>query len=136
MSSACRDVSSITPRGPAPSSGRRINARLRLGIPARLILISGNCECLLNDISASGARISLAELPRCGSSALLRFLEFEVFCEVKWARRNQCGLLFAERLSGDNLVELRGIADSYGDYDRAAQARRTHDWVMGRTRVL
>lgn len=120
----------------APSRGRRSYARLRLGIPARLILISGNCECLLKDISARGARISLAELPRCGSSALLRIGQFEVFSEVKWVRNGHCGLLLADPLSDENLRELRGIADSYPDYDRAAQARRTHDWVMGNNRLL
>lgn len=75
-------------------------------------------------------------MPRGGSSAILRFLRFEVFCEVKWARSGYCGLSFADRLSAESLVELRGLADSYTDYDRAAQARQTHDWVMGLTRIL
>lgn len=127
---------SIAPRRSAPSRGRRSNARLRLGIPARLILISGNCECLLKDISARGARICLAELPRRGSSALLRIGQFEVFSEVKWVRDGHCGLLLADPLSDENLLELRGIANSYPDYDRAAQVCRTHDWVMGNNRLL
>ena len=127
---------SIASSGTIRPPGRRSNARLRLGIPGRLILTSGNRECLLNDLSASGARITAAELPRCGGSAFLRFLEFEVFCEVKWVRGSQCGLLFADRLPREVLVRLREFSDSFVAHDRAALARKTHDWVMGRTRIL
>ena len=125
-------ASSDTVRPP----GHRSNARLRLGIPGRLILTSGNRACLLNDLSVSGARITVAELPRCGGSAFLRFLEFEVFCEVKWVRGSQCGLLFADRLPREDLVRLREFSDSFVAHDRAARAQQTHDWVMGRTRIL
>ena len=129
-------VNAIAFPGATPNRGRRTNSRLRLGIPARLVLISGHSECLINDISACGARISVTELPRSGSSVILRFLRFEVFCEVTWARSGHCGLSFADRLSAESLAELRGLADSYADYGRAALARNTHDWVMGRTRIL
>ena len=129
-------MASIASNGAAQSPGRRSNARLRLGIPGRLILTSGNRECLLNDISASGGRVTVAELPRSGGSAFLRFLEFEIFCEVKWVRGNQCGLRFADRLSREDLVRLRVFADNFVEHDRAVQARQTHDWVLGRTRIL
>ena len=78
----------------------------------------------------------MAELPRCGGSAFLRFLEFEVFCEVKWVRGSQCGLLFADRLPREDLERLREFSDRFVAHDRAALARKTHDWVMGRTRIL
>lgn len=129
-------MASIASSGTVRPPGRRSNARLRLGIPGRLILTSGSRECLLNDISASGARVTVAEQPRSGGSAFLRFLEFEIFCEVKWVRGSQCGLLFADRIPRKDLVRLREFSDSFVEHDRAARARQTHDWVMGRTRIL
>lgn len=101
-----------------------------------MILTTGSRECLLNDISASGARITLTELPHCAGSAFLRFWDFEVFCAVQWVHANQCGLLFADRLPRDVLFRLRDFADNYVEIDRAARSQRTQDWVMGRTRIL
>lgn len=119
-----------------PSRGRRISSRLRLNIPARLVLVSGNFDCLLNDISVRGARVSLAEPPRSSNSALLQFRQLEIFCDVVWSHADQSGLRFADALSTEILIELRGIADNFSAQDRFEKARRIQDWVSGRIRIL
>ncbi len=119
-----------------PSRGRRVSSRLRLNIPARLVLVSGNFDCLLNDISVRGARVSLAEPPRSSNSAFLQFRQLELFCDVVWTHAGQSGLRFSDPLPTEILIELRGIADNFSVQDRVEKARRTQDWVLGRTRVL
>jgi hypothetical protein len=107
-------------RGGPPGRGPRRAARQRVLRSAQIAHADGALPCVVLDVSARGARISLrapAELPetvtlwlRDGSCRVAR---------VRWARGTLAGLEFAERLSEP---ELGGLLGGGEDAGRAALA--------------
>ena len=66
---------------------RRGDARVRLHIPARLILLSGVQQCMLEDLSVTGAALIPKDaLPQVGASGILQCENIEAFGTIQWAR--------------------------------------------------
>lgn len=120
-----------------PRAGRRANARLRLNVPATLILVKGTIRCLLDDLSRTGAAITpQGSLPCPGTSAVLRCQHIDVFANVVWTRFGRCGLHFDEKLPMDDVIALRRFADDIESYERNLSEQRTRDWVAGKSRIF
>lgn len=118
-------------------SGRRADARVRLHIPARLILLTGVEQCMLEDLSVTGAAlIPQAALPLVGASGILQCEGLEVFGVVRWARYGRCGLMFEERLPMTNVIAMRHLADAYEQNERDRFRQSARAWVQGGTRHL
>ena len=117
--------------------GRRADARVRLHIPARLVLLSGTQQCLLEDLSVTGAAIIPQDgLPALGISAILMCENVEAFGVIRWARHGRCGLMFDEKLPLEQVVSLRRIADSFESNERERNLERARAWVQGRSKNL
>jgi hypothetical protein len=116
--------------------GRRAASRVRLGIPAQVLLIQGLEKCMLDDLSQSGARVTIAaKLPVPGAGVILRARGLEVFGSVVWSQGARFGILFEEPLPLRDVVNLRHFADAYVDHERAIQRRNARSFVQGSPRL-
>lgn len=120
----------------ATAIGRRANARVRLGIPARLVLLDGQVRCRLLNLSISGAMIGLEPAPQCGVAGFLRFGDLEVFGTVVWAYSKFCGFDFDEPLALDAVTAMRQLADAHPNLDAELQTRALKAWVDGKARIF
>lgn len=121
----------------AVHAGRRADARVRLHIPARLILLTGVEQCMLEDLSVTGAALIPQEaLPPVGASGILQCEGLEVFGIVRWARYGRCGFKFEERLPMANVIAMRHLADAYEQNERERFRQSAKAWVQGGNRHL
>lgn len=124
--------------GPPPQphvypAGRRQAARVRLGIPATVILLGGTYACRLDDLSQTGARVAMtAPLPAPGADAVLTVNRMEMFGTVRWARSQRFGIQFDERLPLERVVAIRHFSDDYAAWAEEQQRRAAREYVQGR----
>lgn len=121
---------------PVGTVGRRGVARLRLGVPARLLLLSGTYSCALVDLSRSGARVSLSEPPRLGVEAVLQAAGFEAFGAVVWAANGEAGMHFDQPLGEADLLRMRDFSDAFPERNAQQMRQSVQEWVNGTTRFL
>ncbi|MBA4354441.1 MAG: PilZ domain-containing protein [Novosphingobium sp.] len=116
---------------------RRAEARLRLHIPARLILLTGVQHCMLEDLSVTGAALIPQDgLPHVGVSGIVQCESLEAFGTIRWARYGRCGVMFEDRLPLANVIALRHFADAYEQNERENFRERARAWVQGGTRHM
>lgn len=89
--------------------GRRASPRLRLRLPALMITLDGQGPAVLENISATGARIQSRFALHQGSSCVLRMPGLELFADVAWCAHGRCGLTFEHPLSQAELLRLRSL---------------------------
>ena len=113
-------------------TGKRFAQRARTGLQARLETLDSRRTVLLENISATGARIRLAEPPRPGSDVVIQCGKVDVMARVIWASRDACGIHFDQAASHDDILELKATSD------RVAESGLTHaeliaaeDWRAG-----
>lgn len=130
MTSACSPPGSSAQAHPL---GRRHAARVRLGIPAKIILLSGTYSCRLDDLSQTGARVAIAaSQPSPGMSAILTVNGLEVLGTIKWGRAQRYGLQFDEPLPLQQVIAIRHFSDSYTRYEAEQFQRNAREFVQGR----
>ncbi len=127
-------ISADTPA--ALAVGRRANARVRLDLPAELILLEGLRRGRLRNLSRTGASIELSPPPRTTSQGFLRFAGVEVFAQVMWSGGGRCGLVFDEPIAERILLAMRQLAEQIPLLERSQQEDAIRDWVNGRGRIL
>jgi hypothetical protein len=108
-------------------AGRRKQARLRVGIPARLETVHGTKTVELLNLSQTGAKIDLAQCTKVGE-AILRWLSFEAMGNIVWQDGEQLGVTFDEPLTADAILATRNLAPSVVE-DELNDAART--WITG-----
>lgn len=96
------------PSPPLPS-GRRGNPRLRLQLPAQLITLDGQGPAILENVSATGARIRTSLTLRPGGSCILRLPSLELLADVAWCAGDRCGLTLERELTQQELVAMRNL---------------------------
>lgn len=116
--------------------GRRTNLRVRLRIPAELILLNDNRRCILDDLSRCGARLTISPPPETGSNAILKCADLDVFGTVLWTRAGQCGLRFDRHLRQEVVVRMRSFGDGFPEYEHLRQEGRVRDWVEGKASIF
>lgn len=124
----------------APSTqppGRRDAARLRLNLPARIVLITGHFPCQLIDMSQTGACICVPGIPPAiGASAVLEVNGIEAFGTVVWRRATQFGVKFDERVPMSDMVALRTVHDYYDTIEKDRRLDQAREFVQGRRAML
>lgn len=124
-------------RSSAVVPGRRADARVRLHLPARLVMTTGTQQCILEDLSTTGAAIIVqGEMPAPGASAILLCQHVEGFGMIRWTRHGRCGLMFDEKMALPDVVSLRHIADSFEATERERNLERARAWVQGHSKTL
>ncbi len=113
-------------------TGRRRDSRLRLGVPAQLITLSGQCSASLCDLSQSGAHLRTKGVLERGEDAVLSWLGFETFGRIVWTHDGEAGMEFDELLAPAILIQTRdqvdlGIAPS----SEQAAYESARNWYLG-----
>lgn len=104
--------------------GRRASARVRLCIPAQVLLLQGLENCLLDDLSQAGARVTIAARPPgIGAGVVLTAKGLDAFGTVIWAHGARFGLAFEELLPLSDVVNARHFAHAHAEYEAAQNAR-------------
>ena len=80
--------------------GRRLWPRHLVGMPARLIVPESTYPVLLDDLSQSGARITLPE-PYAFVVGVLRWMDRHAFADVMWRDGLSVGLQFDKPIPED-----------------------------------
>jgi hypothetical protein len=78
-----------------PSVRKRTQGRLAVRLVARLASKVRTHSAILENISKSGAKLSIDNPPQVGSEVILQWHGNELFGQVSWASPTQCGLAFA-----------------------------------------
>ncbi|MFN4113002.1 MAG: PilZ domain-containing protein [Sphingomonadaceae bacterium] len=87
--------------------GRRRSERLTVCLPGKLVLLDGEFDCALEDVSQSGARI-ITDAPLATSRrGILSCSPLEAVFAVVWTRGQYAGLEFEEEESLGTIRLLR-----------------------------
>lgn len=114
-------------------TGRRAVSRVRLFVPADVVLLQGQERCLLDDLSQHGARITVrGHLPRPGSGVVLQVQALDAFGTVIWAMGQRFGLQFDEVLPLPSVIAIRHFADAYVDEEKMLNAQNARIFGQGR----
>jgi len=106
---------------------------VRLALPGKVILITGHEPCQLDDLSQTGACVTIArDAPPIDDSAVLMVSGVEAFGTVVWRRGTQFGLCFDEPVDKAEVVRLRAIHDHFQSLEADSQRRQARDFVQGR----
>lgn len=108
---------------------RRATSRLLLGIDARFVSLEGTQLVVLQDISATGARIEIERSP--SSRGFLQWMGLEVFCEIQWRRGKECGLEFDRPISKECLFATRQAAPALISSKMNSQTQHAREFVAG-----
>jgi hypothetical protein len=116
--------------------GRRSAPRIHLAVPARLISVCETQDCMLLDISQTGARIGLERPLGVNASGYLRVGPIETFVTAVRARMSEDaaginGVEFDERLNKSQVLAVRGYAENYEMAERRASLLQARAWIMG-----
>lgn len=110
---------------------RRRNPRLALGIDAEFICLDGRQPVLLQDISATGARIAFLHRQPT-ANGFLRWINYEVFGDIKWRGRDECGIVFDRPISNACLLQTRSATPNLLLQQRLDADRHARNFVLGR----
>jgi PilZ domain len=111
--------------------GQRGTARVALGVPGTLVMAHATLRCLIDDISASGAKIRCEAPLGAGTAAELRFEEWRGFASVAWARGGRAGLRFDRRLTLEDIESFRRIAANPQEWVQTSQSSAAREWSSG-----
>jgi hypothetical protein len=114
----------------ARPGGRHFN-RLQLGVSAQLVLTHETRDCLIDDISCTGARLRVMQPLAEHQSLLLAFHELKLFATVVWLRGGECGLRFDQPIDPEDMQGMLWIKENRKIYDRICQAGHAMDWAEG-----
>lgn len=112
--------------------GNRQCNRLRLGVSGQLELTRGTLACTVEDISRTGARVSLERPPEKGSAAILHVAERSMFAAVVWCRSNLCALRFTDPVTLEEMQRLLWITENRDQYERERESIAAREWSTGR----
>lgn len=117
-------------------TGRRTKPRVRLHIPAHVILLQGLVNCQLDDLSQTGARVTIAaRLPGIGAGVVLQTNRLDVFGTVVWSQGACFGIAFEEPLPLHEVVNERHFADANAGPEAALYRRSGRPGLRGRPRL-
>jgi PilZ domain len=111
--------------------GTRHFNRLRLGVPAKLVLTHETRNCLIDDISCTGARLRIGLVLAEQQSVVLAFHELKLFGAVMWLHGSECGLRFDRPLDPEDMQGMLWIKENREVYDRICQTGHAMDWADG-----
>lgn len=115
--------------------GRRASARLRLAIPARLVSLYGTQNCIVLDISRTGARMALPGPLAQGQSGFIELARFELFGTVVRVERFADGgvnaIAFDDPISKPQILEIRRFAEEFESREQSLLRDQVRRWVTG-----
>jgi hypothetical protein len=120
-----------TPYDMSVTESRRNDARARLKIPARLVLLYGGCPCVVADISRKGACVITEYALKVGDHGVLQRHGLDHFFAVHWHRDDRYGLSFEEVVPKETILSLRRLAENYEREQKEQLREFGREWVQG-----
>ena len=115
--------------GARAGGGRRADAGYIICATASVATFKERHVVVIEDISATGAKLSGANLPADGSEIMLKARAGSFFACVVWAQGDWCGIRFEQALSETELEDLRGEAAPKSFFSMALDRRiAAEDW--------
>jgi hypothetical protein len=94
-------------------ASRRGSIRNRVLLVAKLVTPARDIDVRIRDVSATGAQVEGADLPRPGSDVILKRGAFQGFARVIWSSGSNAGIQFDEPFDETELmIKLRGVPRS------------------------
>ena len=87
--------------------GRRRAERELAVLAASLSTLEGSYSVLVEDVSATGARLRGYRLPPAAADVMIRVGALEILASIAWSTNDQCGIKFAPAFSSKDLELLR-----------------------------
>lgn len=112
--------------------GRRSAARLRLSAPAKLQTTLHTFDCMLVNISQTGARIAIERPLEVGEFAILKCAQLEEYADIVRSGFGHNGLRFDQPLSQEQILAIRAHSEDVGLHERSSFRREVQNWVAGR----
>lgn len=116
---------------PIPNTGRRTAPRLRLSLRARLTAVEGVQECLLINISCSGAQLVLLEPLKVGEAAQLKCSMLDEFVIITRQDFRLNGVQFEAPVAKDMILQLRNYYETFDRRERRELTDAARKWVTG-----
>ena len=116
---------------PRAAPGQRNFNRLRLGVPASLVLVHETKRCLIDDISTSGVRLRIDYAVLPGATTQLVFHELRAYATVMWCHGGECGLRFETPLDLEDMQGMLWITENRAVYDRICNEAHALAWSEG-----
>jgi hypothetical protein len=91
----------------------------------------GRFRCLVLDLSLGGARILADQTVEPGEALWLSLHKVKVFGTVQWARGNEIGVKFEEKLPKAIVLSLRGDSVDPKALEAVEAMLDAQDWVVG-----
>lgn len=111
--------------------GRRACSRVRLRLPAKVMLLGGTSACTLESLSACGARIVSDKDLEEGSAGVLECDGVKAFFTVAWAQDHRFGLEFDKHQPDQLLRDLRWHSDHFDLAEELQRETFAREWVEG-----
>ena len=111
--------------------GKRLGNRLRLGVPAGLVLSYGTHRCRIVDVSSNGAKLLVDKPVQTGRTAMLQFHELRLFGTLVWCRAGECGFAFDTALAQEDMEGFLWIVQNPSAYARYCGTSGGRDWSIG-----
>lgn len=122
---------SNTERRRASKIGRRSAARLRLSVPAKLQTTLETIDCVLLNISQTGAKVALEHPLAVDEYAILKCARLEEYVEVLRCDVERNGLRFDVPLSKEQILAMKNHSEDVRVDERRALRREVKNWVGG-----
>lgn len=90
--------------GPA---GRRRARREEVVLAGSALTPGRSCAVVVTDVSPTGAKLLGRKLPDRGTDVLLSVGNVELFGEIVWLGRDECGIMFEHALDADTTAHLK-----------------------------
>jgi hypothetical protein len=113
--------------------GRRAERREHAPLLAQLATLTTTYRAVLVDVSATGARLHGADLPKDDEELYFTVADVRTVAIVKWRREMECGVQFCEPLPQAEIIRIRReVVDGAGLPPEMRAA--LDDWVVGLAR--
>ena len=111
--------------------GQRTMNRLKLGLPASLILTYERRACTLENVSSTGACVRVGQPVAKGNTAVLCFHLLRIYAVIKWSRNSLCGLRFEPPLDLEEMQGFLWITQNREEYERICLEELAEDMATG-----
>ncbi len=115
----------------AIQQGQRTYNRLRLGLPASMVLTHERRYCTLENISSTGACVRTESAIAKGRTTILCFHLLRIFSVVIWSRDTLQGLRFESPLESEDMQGFLWIVQNRAEYDRVCREELIGDMATG-----
>ncbi len=110
---------------------RRSVSRLRVNLPARIILLDRTIPCVLENVSQLGARLMVEKPPKLGEFGIMQCEMLDCYFDIVWQSGRRIGVAFDQPIEQSVLIALREFNDTFSERQRNEIKALARSWVTG-----